>query len=62
MLKAKGKIWKGGGGKAGHLVYISNKIVTDSQYPFKARERVKVELVPKENKIIITKMEASNES
>ena len=57
MLRAKGKVWKAtGSGKNCHVVYISADIVKDSQYPFKPKEKVNVELDPENQRLIVTKV------
>ena len=56
MLKGKGKVWSGAGNARCHVVYIPADIVKDSQYPFKQKESVNVELDPVTQKLIITKL------
>jgi len=55
MLKGKGNVWKSSG-RGGHVVYIPSDIRKDSQYPFKPREKVNVELDPINQRLIITKV------
>jgi len=56
MLKRKGKVWKATGKAAAHVIYVPADIVKDSQYPFKRKEKVNVELDPKNQRLIITKV------
>jgi len=55
MLEGKGKIWRAASLSTGHVVYIPSCITTDSTYPFKWKESVKVILDPKKKTLTIRK-------
>ena len=57
MLKGKGKVWKATTKGGGQVIYIPSDVVKDSTYPFSLKEKVDVQLDPKQKKIIISKME-----
>ena len=56
MLKGKGKVWSGAGNSVCQVIYVPADIVKDSQYPFKEKERVNVEINPVKQRLIITKV------
>jgi len=56
LLKKKGTVWKATGKNGGHVVYVPADIIKDSQYPFKSREKVNVELDPVNQRLIISKV------
>lgn len=60
MLKGKGKVWKASS-KGGHTIYVPADIIKDSQYPFKSKEKVNIELDPINQKLIVTKVNKQDE-
>jgi len=56
MLKAKGKVWKATTHAKAHVIYVPANITKDSQYPFKPKEKVNVELDPENQRLIVTKV------
>ena len=57
MLKGKGKVWKATTKGGGQVIYIPSDVVKDSTYPFSIKEKVNVQLDPKQKQVIISKIE-----